>query len=216
MVLHAHVPEDMKHFGKHLLATFLGLLMALGLESWREHHLEDKAARQALGTVVRELETNRKELQECLISLEQYQKDLLETLKTVRKFRQGAIPGRETLKMGSTLNLPDLQSAAWQAAATTQLVHRIPFEVVESLEQAYGSGRVLREQQTAAMEDLLRLTLVFQDFPDQAPKTETERAAVEATLHAMLGVLIRLEMLKSLEQQTLQKIDAAKPKLSAA
>lgn len=54
-MLHPHVPEELKHFGKHLLATFLGLLLALGLEQWREHRHELKVTAQALARVDEEL-----------------------------------------------------------------------------------------------------------------------------------------------------------------
>ena len=54
-MLHPHVPEDLKHFGKHLFATFLGLLMALGLESWHQSHLHAEAARHSRAFIAREL-----------------------------------------------------------------------------------------------------------------------------------------------------------------
>ncbi len=60
-MLHPHVPEELKHFGKHLFATFLGLLMALGLEQWREHHMEQKLTAQAVAQVEAELRLNLKE-----------------------------------------------------------------------------------------------------------------------------------------------------------
>jgi len=54
-MLHPHIPHDLKEFSKHLFATFLGLLMALGLEQWREHRVEVKVTQEALAAVKNEL-----------------------------------------------------------------------------------------------------------------------------------------------------------------
>ena len=73
-MLHPHVPEELKHFGKHLFATFLGLLMALGLEQWREHRHDAQIAREALEAVQVELQEDvagmEANLKRCDTSLE--------------------------------------------------------------------------------------------------------------------------------------------------
>ena len=56
-MLHPHIPE-MKSFAKHLFATFLGLLMAIGLEQWRERRHERHVTEQATLQVEAELKTN--------------------------------------------------------------------------------------------------------------------------------------------------------------
>ena len=57
-MLHPHIPEELTHFGKHLFATFLGLLMAVGLESCHQEHTRAKIAKIQLEDVEQEIRSN--------------------------------------------------------------------------------------------------------------------------------------------------------------
>ena len=64
-MLQSYLP-DIKLFLKHLLATFLGLLMALGMEQWHEHYRETKWARAFLQQILVDLRQNRIDLKDTL------------------------------------------------------------------------------------------------------------------------------------------------------
>jgi len=58
-----HAPEGLKDFLKAMFATFVGLLMALALESWHQNHRAESLAHAQLRAVRAELEANLAGLQ---------------------------------------------------------------------------------------------------------------------------------------------------------
>ena len=139
-MLHPHIPEDLKHFGKHLFATFLGLLMALGLEQWREHHHEVKLAKQALATVEAELREDVVRLQRqksrCEESLRSTQalNDYLEQLIAAK--REGRpLPSLPKLgDMGMALNF---STDAWETFKGLGALRQIAPDRARRLSRAY-------------------------------------------------------------------------------
>lgn len=157
-MLHPHIPEDIKHFGKHLFATFLGLLMALGLEQWREHHHEATLAHQALATVEAELkeDLNRvdREFARCAESLhstEVLDAYLVELMAAKRAGRPAPYL-REQPNMGIALKFP---MDAWETfKALGALRHVAPdrglrlsraYLRLGSMQQHFESHPVLRQ-----------------------------------------------------------------------
>ena len=61
-MLHPHVPEELRHFGKHLFATSLERLKTFGLEQWREQCQEARLSRESLHRIEVELRRNREDL----------------------------------------------------------------------------------------------------------------------------------------------------------
>ncbi len=139
-MLHPHIPEDLKHFGKHLLATFLGLLMALGLEQWREHHVEAKRAEQALAGVETELRENL-----ALIQRQTSRSEVsARTAESLDAYIGGLIAAK---RRGRTLppppDLKDLGIApnfymdAWETLKGLGVLHHLPPERARRISRAY-------------------------------------------------------------------------------
>ena len=154
-MLHPHVPDSLKHFGKHMLATFLGLLVALGMESWHQEHQRKAVAREALASVLAEVRSNQEYLKGLAASQRdapaRLQKfiDLLESLQDARaSHRSWKLPAI-TLNLHLSHNSGAFRTAAWNMALASQSVQRFPRGQAESL--------------TAFYEDLKR----FQAFLDQ-------------------------------------------------
>ena len=134
-MLHPHVPEDLKHFSKHLFATFLGLLMALALESWREHRAEARMARDYQDRLVSGdfLQTNRKDLEERLAVIEREQPKLeayaMAFADAARERQRGhakALPAKPTVQ---GIDLSFIWSAWDMAKAVGVLRHLDPLRV---------------------------------------------------------------------------------------
>ncbi len=139
-MLHPHVPEDLKHFGKHLFATFLGLLMALGLEQWREHHMEAKRAEQALAGVETELREDLALIQRqsarseasarTAEALDAYIGDLIAAKRQGR-----ALPPPPELKdLGIA---PNFYTDAWETLKGLGVLHHLPPDRARRLSRAY-------------------------------------------------------------------------------
>ena len=140
-MLHAHVPESLQHFGKHLFATFLGLLMALGLEQWAVHHHEARIAREALSRVEAELE---KDL-ETLTRQDQRAKASMKTLDAVDAFlvvqmeaKRAGRPVEERLPEGELGVGIGFTTDAWESLKLTGAFRNLSLDQAERLSTAYS------------------------------------------------------------------------------
>ncbi len=140
-MLHPHVPEELRHFGKHLFATFLGLLMALGLEQWREHRLEARLSRESLHRIEAELRRNREGTAQRLAqvaaerpAMEAYSQELERAVAARRLGRKGAMPQRPSL------HNPDFSFtwSAWETARSTGSLRRVDSGRLQRLAEVYS------------------------------------------------------------------------------
>lgn len=160
-MLHPHVPDDVKHFTKHLFATFLGLLMALGLESWREHSVEKRMAREHLEQVEAELARNRKELDERLAeiaserdTLQDYVQRFSEAIRERQNGRRVQLPQRPKLQT------PDLSfyGSAWETAKSTGAIRHMEPARLQRISTVYTDM-----QRVQTVLDQMVLMPAFQD-----------------------------------------------------
>jgi hypothetical protein len=140
-MLHPHVPEELKHFGKHLFATFLGLLMALGLEQWREHRHEVRLSEESLRRIEAELRRNRADTAQRLAQVESefpaneaYYRDLERVVAERRAGRKGPLPVRPKL------HNPDFSFtwSAWESARSTGGLRHIDPARLQRISEAYA------------------------------------------------------------------------------
>ncbi len=147
-MLHPHVPEGLKHFGKHLFATFLGLLMALGLEQWREHHVEARRAEESLACVEAELRADlarvEQQLTRCEMSirtadaLDAYFDRALEARRRGRPLP--ALPKLEDLGVA-----PTFATDAWETLKGLGALRHIAPDRIRRLSRAYVLFSTLRQ-----------------------------------------------------------------------
>jgi hypothetical protein len=139
-MLHPHVPEELKHFGKHLFATFLGLLMALGLEQWREHHHEAKQASLALATVEAELRSDLarvdQESRRCEQSLRNAEAldTYLAALIAAKREGKALLALEEPPTMGIALNF---STDAWETFKGLGALRHVAPDRAQRLSKAY-------------------------------------------------------------------------------
>ncbi len=158
-MLHPHIPEDIKHFGKHLFATFLGLLMALGLESWHQRHLHAGAAQHSRAFIARELEANRRELdrelasiQKCLPALDKMRKALEARLGE----RRG--PTEDFLSMEDLrVSIATLRCASWEATVATQSIAHMESWRVERIANSFALQKDLEAVHAQFLQRLFAL-----------------------------------------------------------
>lgn len=163
MSLHPHVPEELKSFGKHLFATFLGLLMALGLEAWREHSVEKHRAESHLHSIYEELELNRKECasiagnQEANLAKCDRITTYLEQLVVDRRAGREPQPlPKDISEIGTDFSF---RTAAWDSAKATGIFRLLPQAKLAELSQTVAD----LERQTRIFENEVQQPW-FQDY----------------------------------------------------
>jgi hypothetical protein len=143
-VLHVHGHEPAKHFLKSLFATFLGLLMALGMESCHQERHRNHVAREALESVLQEVKGNRA----ALTNLAAKNRDLpenmgrfihmLESLQDARQQHHSWVPKNESIDLTITFDSGRFRTAAWTMALANQSVQRFPKAQAEDLATFYN------------------------------------------------------------------------------
>ena len=208
-MLHAHVPEGMKSFGKHLFATFLGLLMALGLESCHQQHVQSARAHSAMAAVRSELESNRKDVAIAKAAVKRNFARMANILKAAEALKGRKTEPAEKPEFKLDLELAELPSAAWDAAVAAQIVHNIPFEQVQALSNVYRSQRLLEVQQGILVEDVQRLSIsaLAQGLKDDLKSLDSRQ--LDEVMVALRPVLVRLRTLQQMHENTLKDMDAA-------
>jgi hypothetical protein len=140
--------SGLKSFGKELAATFLGLLLALGLEQWRVRNHERHMTVQAMKAVTAELQVNRDNIRQQLARCEESLKSItalegrLEAMALARS--RGLAPDVSPfgLPLGLALTFtPD----AWEALKGQGLLRCLPQERVLRLSAYYRKAQALPE-----------------------------------------------------------------------
>lgn len=167
---HPHVPHELKDFSKHLFATFLGLLMALGLEQWREHRHEAKVAKQALQAVKTEMAAIRTTLLENLRDAETHVKLYEERTALLEEVIQSKMEKRALRLPPSTPGLSGTELNfywhAWDSAKSLGLLRHLRPDQVQRLSAFYGGLQRIQAIQDAM---LAKSTGIHKELSQQIP-----------------------------------------------
>ncbi len=213
-MLHMHLPEDIKTFAKHLFATFLGLLMALGLESCHQNHTRANQAERAMKAVEAELESNIKEVKTLMESTRETSKGLKDFLKSAEALRRKPSKGTELTLGNLKFQLGDLPSAAWDAAVASQVVHYVAFEKVQILSNAYKNQRRMDTQQAAVLEDLQRMSLAANAASvDAGTSVDKQNQTLDQLIASVRILVVRLHTLERIQEGSLKEFEAALAKI---
>ncbi|BDU78462.1 hypothetical protein [Mesoterricola sediminis] len=146
-MLHPHVPDSVRGFTKHLFATFLGLLMALGLESCAEHGRERRMTRAFLERVHAELVRNLETDREMAVSMQACQTADEEALRQVQAAldarKRGLPPPRITAK--SRRRDVIFSTSAWSAAKASGMLRNVPPALLQELASVYDALELCQE-----------------------------------------------------------------------
>jgi len=135
--------ESVIRFAKSLFATFLGLVMALGLNNWNQARIQRKAAQAALASVLRETEGNRQALHRLAIANQDLPRNLALTiaaLESLQEARSGQRPWVMPKAFGDLTihhTAGNLKSSAWGMALADQSAQLFPKGQAEELANFY-------------------------------------------------------------------------------
>ena len=156
--------------------------MALGLESWRENYRQIQMADQAIQAIRQELQKNLDEL----TSLRRVAGERFKAMGEARKMIQSLADPKGAKATNFNFNLgftfPDLHAAAWRSAGTNLLLHRMTFDRVQRVEQAYLFHDVMAGWVNQLTIPLLQASVDIQEGLDalkpQSEKLDPKQALV--------------------------------------
>lgn len=180
MTMHPHVPHELKDFSKHLVATFLGLLMALGLEQWREHRHETKLAQEALTTVEFELKEDLAQVQRELARSE----TSIQGIDTLVAYLDGVLaakrqgrplpepPKLETLGMSLTFSVD-----AWETFKGLGALRHLAPDRARRLSRCYLTLGALRQRHDShpILRHVPARLFLYAEHLDEVPQLDAAR-----------------------------------------
>jgi len=167
------------------------ILLALGIESWREHRKHEELATMALANIRTEIAANRDSLRKVLPehrATEKYLADLLDRLAR-----------GEHIRPSTTYRPANLLTAAWETAGSTQALAYMDFKKVELLSRLYSGNRWVHRME----ESWLALSA------NPAFQSDENRTRYVEALHQTMRDLVAIEEeLAAGCDQVLLKVDA--------
>jgi len=172
-----------------IVSVVFAVLLALGLNHWREDQSNKAMAERALTTVVIEIYTNKIDLKEEL-SLFQRNITLLEESRDLLE-KQPKGTSTFTLKF----NMPLLNNSAWNAANSTGAVKDFDFKILMELSDIYAFQQIYLDNGFSFFQEMNSL---------EFKKEENAKAAVSANLGQLKTFLSWSHQLNELYQSFLQ------------
>ena len=149
-MLHPHVSEEIKSFSKHLFATFLGLLMALGLEQWAEHRREHRLAQGFLRSIQADLVWNLKAVRTLEVTFRQCQendKAAIAMIEAVLGAKRKGVKPPTILREGSYRADFKFTTAAWDAAKASGAFREMPPALLQELSELFSTMKRVEDLQ---------------------------------------------------------------------
>jgi len=141
-------------------SVVFAVLVALGVDEWREDRQNRDLAERALVAVAAEIEGNREELVGSL----EANRALAESV--VAASRDTVLP--EDFSVNYEYSL--LSTAAWETAQVTRATQFIPLERVQRLARLYNLQQLFESSQDAVMEFILGIGEVAENSPERIPR----------------------------------------------
>lgn len=142
------------------VSVVLAVLVALGVDEWRESKDRMEMADRATEGVIAELESNRAELYD---SMEENQ-GVLQAVREAR--RADELPDEFDLNY----EYPLLSDASWETARMTQATQFMPLEQVRQLAGLYELQTLFERSRDDVMDFILNAGTIVGDGPEQIPR----------------------------------------------
>jgi hypothetical protein len=150
-MLHAHLPEDIRHFAKHLFATFLGLLMALGLEQWAERQRDKRMAHEFMERVHEDLVHDldyAHQMTRVFNECAQHDQIVITQVRALLEARKHKRPARPIDPKGQFREDLFFASSAWDAAKASGTLQHVPPKVLQDLSSVFESFKRIEQMDT--------------------------------------------------------------------
>lgn len=135
------------------------VVVALGLEEWREERERYELADRAMGAVLEEIESNIGELDDA----RERNRELLNAIIAADEAQE--LPGDFDLVYEYSL----LSTSAWETAQMTQATQYMPLGRVQELARLYGLQDLFERSQDEVLDIVLSIGRVARDDPNSIP-----------------------------------------------
>lgn len=140
------------------LFIVIALLLALGVDQWRDDHKAKEVADNARKAIYKELNDNQKKLSDKLI----VHKDILHKLDTFIEQKELALANPDAsdhkdVELSFEYAMVLISSAAWDSAKVTQVVQNFAFSEITSFSQIYQMQTLYLSNQTQIIEKVMAM-----------------------------------------------------------
>jgi putative cell wall-binding protein len=156
-------------------SVVFAVLLALGVDEWRENRSRQALAMRAMDSIVRELQANRREL----ANIQQVNKPELDRINEQVKALEKAV----VREIGVSLQLAQLSSAAWQTTQSTEALQLLEFEWLVDVAGTYELQRLVVQTQSDIVPRISEIL---------AAETQRQRLTQMRHLSSRISVLMML------------------------
>lgn len=179
-----HARSHLPAFLVQVLATAVGLMLALGLDQWRDHRRQAELAKAHLAAIQAELRADLSELDAEASSLEEQDR----MLDTVTRVLQGRAPSTLDVHLG--FSMASLRQSAWDMAVAGQTPLRSDLERMGRLANAYESLRLVRSLNEQLLKQLSILGELLPILERRQIPTGPQRLALAARLSELRAAML--------------------------
>lgn len=174
-----------------ILSIIFSILLALGLNDWKESRNNKQLALTTLRNLKDELGNNRKAIEAALRDQRIFMRSLENGVSQLNSGKEKALALPE-------INLPDVLTTAWETALVTKAMVYIDYDVILKLSEIY-----LQQKWLASLEDK-----VFQTILSPYSYEKKNSGNLAKSLYASLKNIMEVEgKLLAMYDITLKKIE---------
>lgn len=162
------------------LSIVLAVLLALGVDEWREGRSQQRQADSALVNVVKEIKANQ-------VILEKIHENNVETVKTIAEGQGGAEAAGEDEDRSFIPGI-QLRETAWESLLSTGTANYVDYDIILELSETYSVQRVYKDTSS----QLIRSSMNVAAYA-AALGTDTDNAHYESQFADYFEMIIAVE-----------------------
>lgn len=153
------------------VSVVFAVLLALGVDEWRETRSRNALAERARASILEEIRSNEAELRRTRDANRALQQKIEETLLEVQRRE-----GEPSLELNFQIAL--LSSASWQTAQMTQAANFLDFDWVRRVSNVYELQDLYLTSQSAVVDRISGISEILEDNPQRMLNIIAERLRV--------------------------------------
>ncbi|HYO12522.1 MAG TPA: hypothetical protein VE685_04925 [Thermoanaerobaculia bacterium] len=159
--LREKLPELLLEAGSVVFAV----LLALGVDEWRERRNQEALAERARASILEEIRANREELRGTQAANRALFQKIEAALPRLAEDPGARLEEGSDVQFAITYQLALLSSAAWQTAQMTQAAHFMDYDQVTRISRVYDQQALYLNSQSGIVELISSMAELEQDDP---------------------------------------------------
>lgn len=159
--LREKLPELLLETGSVVFAV----LLALGVDEWRERRNQEALAERARASILEEIRANREDLRSSREPNRALLRKIEAALPRLAEDPGARIEEGSDVQLAVTFQVALLSSAAWQTAQMTQAAHFLDFDWVTRVSRVYDQQALYLTNQSGIVELISSMAEIEEDDP---------------------------------------------------